>query len=189
MEPFLNQAFQDFNLNLSHNLRLDFLQPFIPYNMKLRLLLFQLAQPGEHHRNRALLRQTDGIGEHRLQYGGRRRRFGTQPFPRMGVIQTGHSADAARLHFIHQLIFIAGIDTDLVYLLFPYLFLSRLPRIGQHGFYLQASAGYFHISKTISLIIPGNFKDLRPEGLSINRHRNKTFQSIQEFIHTGKLQG
>ena len=40
----LNQALQDFNLDLSHDLRMNFPETLFPYQMKERFLFLQLPQ-------------------------------------------------------------------------------------------------------------------------------------------------
>ena len=41
-KPIPDNAFQNFDLHFSHQLRMDLTKPLFPYNMKLGLFLFQL---------------------------------------------------------------------------------------------------------------------------------------------------
>ena len=44
IKPLLDQALENFNLNLSHELGPDFPQTVVPHNVELGILLLQLAQ-------------------------------------------------------------------------------------------------------------------------------------------------
>ena len=181
-KSILNQAFQNFNLHFSHNLGLDFLQPLIPYDVQRRLLFLQLPQPGKNDRHLTALRKLHLISQDRLQ----QRRYGgllhAQPLSGTGMSQACHGTDRPRLRLVYQLIFISGVYTDLVDLLLPDLLtrpeLILRPCIGQHAFYLQASAGYFHIGQTVSLVIPDDFKYFGAEFLRINRLYSIAIQSV-----------
>ena len=60
-EPLLYEPGQHLNLHLSHHLGMNFLQLFIPHNMQLGVLLFQLLQFQHHLRRIDLLRKLNLI--------------------------------------------------------------------------------------------------------------------------------
>ena len=69
--------------------------------------------------------------------------------------------DHSRLRLLEHLILFSGIQADLIYFFFPWLFL--LIHAVQKILDLQLSAGNFDVSQPGSLAIPGNFIYLRPE--------------------------
>ena len=64
----------------------------------------------------APVRQFDPVSEHRLQHRQVGCLFTADPLSRMRLLQPGHRTHAPRLHFLDQLIFLSGIDPDLIHL-------------------------------------------------------------------------
>ena len=165
---------------------MDFLQRFIPYDMKLRLFLLQLTQLRQQHSRLTVRRKLDLIGQNRLQ-----KRHAPFPLPskslsRIRPGQTGNGTDLSRLHFPGQLIFFSGIDTDLVDLFFPCLFCLSAR---QHGFYLQASSRDFHPGQPVSLRVSGDLIDSCAERIRPDAHRKPPRQPVQQLRNAFQLQG
>ena len=165
---------------------MDFLQRFIPYDMKLRFFLLQLAELRQQYRRLTAFGKLNLIGQHRLQ-----KRHASFPLPskslsRMGPGQTGNGADLSRLRFPCQLIFFSGIHADLIDLFLPGLF--RLPA-RQRGFHLQASSGDLHPGQPVSLRVPGDLINPRAEFFRPCARRKPPFQPVQQLRHALQLQG
>ena len=102
-----NQPGKHLKLHLAHEPQVDFTQPFVPYNAKLRVLLFQLAQVLQHGMHIAALRQIHPIIQHRFEYGRYNTRFTPQSRARTGMRQSGNGAHHTLLSFFHRLILFA----------------------------------------------------------------------------------
>ena len=101
------------------------------------------------------------IFQHRLQSRIFRIFLPAQAFTRPGMSKPCKRTDHSRLRLLEHLILFSGIQTDLIYFFFPWLFL--LIHAVQKILDLQPSAGNFDVSQPGSLAIPGNFIYLRPE--------------------------
>lgn len=102
---------------------------------------------------------------------------------------TAHIAPAGTR--IHGPVVGAGVDAELIRLFLPYLvergLLFRTP-VGEHVLYAQTAAGYFQIGETHPLGIPGNFEDLGPKLLWVDRRSGVPGNSLEKLRHPLQLQ-
>ena len=94
-------------------------QPFVPDDMKLRLLFFQHFKIPEAGLYIGIFRQYDPIRQYWLQHRHIRGAFIAQPLSGIGVIEPGDRAHHSRFRFHHQFMLIPGINADLVCFAFP----------------------------------------------------------------------
>ena len=64
-KAFRYHALENFQLNFTHELNMNLLQAFIPYNMQLRIFFFQLFDAAQCRRDVCALRQNQLIRQHR----------------------------------------------------------------------------------------------------------------------------
>ena len=118
-KPLLHQAFQDLQLHLAHDPHMNLREFLPPDHMKLRQLLLQKPQLGEHLVDIAALRRQKLVGQHRLHLRNRAVRLEAQPLsgPRPG--KASHRADRSGRSFIQRLKASPGIEPQLIRLLLP----------------------------------------------------------------------
>ena len=100
-----DQCLQNINLHVAHDLGLDFSCRFLPQDMKLRLLLFQLAQIPQTFMDIFPLRQKDPIRQNRLQNRKFRGRLFPQPLTCPGRYKSRHRTYGSCLRLLDSLIF------------------------------------------------------------------------------------
>ena len=113
-ETRLHHLLEDFCLDLAHELDMDLSRLLRPHHMQLRVFFLDLTQIPQHSVHIAPVRQFDPVSEHRLQHRQVGCLFTADPLSRMRLLQPGHRTHAPRLHFLDQLIFLSGIDPDLI---------------------------------------------------------------------------
>ena len=185
MEPLPDQPFQNLDLHVSHEHSVDFSQLLVPYNMKLRIFLFQFSQLLQHLMHIAAFRQNNLIVQYRLQYWHIGILCHAKSLSWKSMGKTCHCAHGSRGHFFHQFKSGARVNPDLVCLFLPY-FLSccHISLAGNKKFfYFQCPACNLHIGKTVSLIVSGDLINLRAESLRIYRTSGVPVQSADQLLH------
>ena len=190
MEPLPDQPFQDFDLHVSHEHGVDFSQLLVPYNMKLRIFLFQFSQLLQHLVHIAAFWQNNLIVQYRLQYWHIGVLCHAKSLSWKSMGKTCHCAHGSRGHFFHQFKSGARVNPDLVSLFLPY-FLSccHISLAGNKKFfYFQCPACNLHIGKTVSLIVSGNLIDFRTKSLRIYRTSGVPVHSADQLLYSFHFQ-
>ena len=185
MEPLPDQPFQDFDLHVSHEHGVDFSQLLVPYNMKLRIFLFQFSQLLQHLVHIAAFRQNNLIVQYRLQYWHIGVLCHAKSLSWKSMGKACHCAHGSRGHFFHQFKSGARVNPDLVSLFLPHvLSCCHISLAGSKKlFYFQCPACNLHIGKTVSLIVSGNLIDFRTKSLRICRTSGVPVQSVDQLLH------
>ena len=119
MKPVPYHTFQHLCLHFAHQHHMDFFQVFPPDHMKLRILFLKLLHLAQHTGYLYIRRQKQLICQYRFQNGQRGIGLLSQPFSRMRRGQSGHCNNHTGFGFFQQLIFISGIQSDLIDLFRP----------------------------------------------------------------------
>ena len=148
-KALFDQAGQDFDLYVSHDLGPDFAGVFIPDEVQGRILLLQRTEPAEKCLRTDLLRQQHGPGhnrfEHRLCHSG----FHTETVTGHDFRNSRDGTDATAFHAAGKFVFFTGVQAELVRFF-----------IGPDGiFYVQAPAGDLDVSEPRTLRIPADLVD------------------------------
>ena len=178
-EPLFYHALEHFNLHLSHELDMDFLQLAVPHDMELGFLFLNLPQVRQHRMGVAAVRQFDAVSQHRLQDRDIRVFFRPDSLSGMGLFQPGHRTDHPCVRALHRLVFLSGIDAYLIDLSFH-------PR--KSVFDLQRPAGNFQISQPVPLVVSGNLVHLRAELCRVRRPRRQSAYPVQKLPYPPGLQ-
>ena len=178
-EAFRDQAFHDLKLNLSHELKLKLPELLVPCNVKLRLLLFQLAQLGQRRAHVALRRQIQTVSHDGIQKRTDPLRLCAEHIARTQRTQSGNRADLARRNLIHGLKTSAGILPELDDLLLHGLAAAR--RVGNRCADAQTAAGDLEPCQTAGLLVTGDLINTGGKRLRIDRRHGKAPQCLQKL--------
>ena len=183
-KALLHQSLKDFQLHPAHDLHMNL--PVFPQEPELGFFLFQQPQLGQHHRRIRSCGKAHPVGHHRLQRAFLPLRFRSQRLARIGLGQARHRHQFSRFRDFRSREFVAGIGSQLQGLL-----LYRFPLcvfVSKGRTNLEGSAGDFHPGQAVSLRIPGNFIDSRPEFLCIRLFRGIGVQNFQQLVHAVQFQ-
>ena len=183
-KAFCNQAGQNLKLYFTHELQMDLAQAFVPYHAQLRVLFLQLAKVLQHDMGITALGQDDPVTQHRFEHGRHRARFPAQPHAGPGVCQAGDSADHAALGPFDRLVFLAGVDTDLVYLFLPAAVLFPF-QLCAHS---KAAARDLEIGQAVALPVACDLEYPRAERCIIFRRAGIPVDPIQQLLHALQLE-
>ena len=168
-------------LHLAHELHANFLQPFVPCHMQRRVGVLELSQRGKSLVSIHAFRQHRTVGEHRLQYGGRRACLNSKPIAGVSRGKARNGADHACRRLIHRLVLCAGIDAYLIRLFSP-------AAAVQYVLYLEAAGGYLHVCQTGALRIVGYFEYACSEFIASGRLRGVFLQTGKQLLYALQLQ-
>ena len=174
-EPVPDQALQNLQLHLAHELHADLPQPRVPRDVQQRVLL---VEPPELQIGRLrVARHLDAVFEHRTQHGLLRFLFKAQA-------RAGHRVGKARrgqhrpgLRRVRQRVFFPGIQAELV----------RLFAVDRH-FDAQAAARHLQKRQPRALRVAPDLVHARAEFGGIVRHPRIFGESLQKRVHAVELQ-
>ena len=126
---------QDFPLDFSHQAHPYFPLLSFPFQVKLRVLLLQLAQLGQCGVGVGAFRQRQPEAEYRLQAGRGSVHGGAQSLSGIALAQAGYGSNGAGRGFFHRLIFCAVVQ--------PYL--GNFFPIGQRHADFQHAAKHLQV--------------------------------------------
>ena len=140
-EAFRDNAGEDFQLHLPHQLQVYLTEPFVPHHPKLRVLLLKLAQVAQHDMRVAPFRQAHAIAENRLEHRRQRTGFRAKTHTRTRVRESCHRTDHAALDALSRAEFFTRVDADAAHFFLPAAVLAARKLLA-HG---QRTAGDFEI--------------------------------------------
>ena len=185
-EAVANQAAQDFQLHLAHELELHLAELLVPCNVKLRFFFLELAQPIQGDAHVALRRKIEPVGHDRGQNRRRLCLFRAEYVPGVQRRQTGHGTDVARAYLIDCQKARAGVPAELRDL-FLQLF-AVLRRVGYRCSHAQAAACDLEPRQACALCVPGDFIHPRGELFGIDRADREAAERIKKFVHALQMQ-
>ena len=107
--------------------------------------------------------------------------FHTKPLPDIGLRKSGHRTDRSSLHTVCKLELFSVVAADLVHLFLPFLLLPVLS--GNHCLNRELSPRDLHMGQTVSLRIPCNLIDSRPEFRMIICRLSIGVNAFKKFLH------
>ena len=186
VKPPFQQALEDFQLDLPHELNVDLAQGLVPDHMELGFLLFQPVEGRQGRVDVRPLGQNHLIIQHRLQHRQFAVPLGPQPLAGPALGQAGDGADPAGAHFLRQGILGPGVEPELVCLFGPGL----APGLaGEEGFHFQGTAGHPKPGQPGPLVVLGDLEHLGAESLPGRGRAGVVFQPRQKRIHPFQLKG
>ena len=183
-EPDLNpqsvpdQILQDLCLHLPHHLYLQFLQGFLPHQMKLRQFFFYLLKARKNRSYIHLFRKQDPVSQNGLQKGKKPALFHAQSLSRQSPFRPCYRTDHPCLCLRNRIISGSGIQPDLIHLFHT---------SGKHILYQKSASGDLKPGQTVALCISGDLKDPCPKVFGIWSFYPVLVQCFQQFIHACKL--
>ncbi len=174
------KALDYFNLHFAHDLGMDFLELFVPVNMKPGLFFFKFAQHRDKRSRIAAFRKEDAVIQDRFQYRFIRILFNPETFSRPGFRKTCNCAYRAGTGFTYGSKFLPGIYADLIDFLLPYA-------VCQDVLHLQFPARNFHVGQAVSILIPRYFEDFGPEFRRVGRRDGIFFNTVHELFNSSQF--
>ena len=113
-KPLLDQALENLQLYLSHQLHMDFPSPLVPEKVQLGIFFLQLPQTAQGCIGVRTVGQPYLISQNWLQYWPLPIGFKAQPVSRAGMAQPGYGTDSARRSLLHRVELGAGVYPQLV---------------------------------------------------------------------------
>ena len=189
-EPLLNEPLQNFQLDLAHELDVDFPGGLVPDDVELGVFLLQLPQPQQGRVGVCAVGQLHLIGQHRLQHRACPGLLKAQALPRYGPAEARHRHHRPGGSLLHGAELHAGIDAQLVRFFLPNLVLRQArTAVGQQVLHPQCAAGDFQIGQPGALAVPGDLEHPGAELGRIVRDGGVPLQPLQEIVHALQLQG
>ena len=112
--------------------------------------------------------------------------FFSKSLSRICLCQSGHCTDHPCSSLLYHLIFLTGVNTNLIHLLFPRLF--GLFCAGKLILHAQPSACNLKMGQTIPLTVSGNLKHFRSKFLLRLTDFRIFLNPVQQLFHTFNFQ-
>ena len=183
-EAFRDNAGEDFQLHLTHQLQVNLAEPLVPHHAKLWVLLLQLAQIAQHDMRVAPFRQAHAVPENGFQNRRQCTGFRAEAHTRTGMRETSHRTHHAALCALSGAEFFARVNADAADFFLPAAILIA----GKLLTHRQRTAGDFQVRQAVALGISCDFEHAGTEVRAVLRCGKIAFQTVQQRVHAVQLQ-